>query len=286
MTEETIFDVALRNQKQVEVLGANEIQPEQEVMAAEQVEQVEVEQQEQQLEQLVVETKPKKDHPNFASLRNKAEQMEYERNEAYRIMELERRQNEQRLESLRLELLSNGENKKQDTEEDDSEYDPDGYANNRKIQKIEKKYSKKNAEIEQKLARLEAENAVLTTRTMLRNKYNDWDSIVNNDNLAKLSREYPQLGKTLDSTNDMYAAGESAYLMIKKFGISEEPEANNYDSEKELVQKNAKKPRTIASLNLQQGESPLSKANVFSAGLTKDLEKQLWKEIQESRNKY
>lgn len=284
MLEETIFDVALKAQKQTEVLGANEIQPQPEEAAP--IEQQElVEAAEEPVEQLAPEPKPKKDHPNFASLRNKAEQLEYERNEAYRQIELERKQNEQRLEALRLELLSQSENKKQEIEEDETDYDPDGYANNRKIQKIEKKYSKKTSDIEQKLARLEAENAALTTKSMLRNKYSDWDSIVNSENLAKLSREFPQLGKTLDSTNDMYAAGESAYLMIKKFGITQD-EPDNYDEEKAIIQKNAKKPRTIASLNLQQGESPLSKANIFAAGMTKDLEKQLWKEMQEARDKY
>ncbi len=52
------------------------------------------------------------------------------------------------------------------------------------------------------------------------------------------------------------------------------------------IQKNASKPKPLASVNPQQGDSPLSRANAFANGLTEELKDQLRKEMSESRRGY
>jgi len=49
------------------------------------------------------------------------------------------------------------------------------------------------------------------------------------------------------------------------------------------VQANTAKPRPLTSVSPQSGESPLSRANAFAEGLTPELKKNLFKEMQEAK---
>ena len=55
------------------------------------------------------------------------------------------------------------------------------------------------------------------------------------------------------------------------------------EADKRKAQENSAKPRPMASVSPQQGESPLSHANAFANGLTPELQKQLWKEMQDAK---
>lgn len=68
--------------------------------------------------------------------------------------------------------------------------------------------------------------------------------------------------------------------MIKNLGIVPQEVPN---TEQERVNKNMAKPRPLISASPQQGDSPLSHANAFANGLTDDLKKQLWKEMDQIR---
>ena len=84
-----------------------------------------------------------------------------------------------------------------------------------------------------------------------------------------------------NSSNDLYSTAVSAYTMIKNLGIA--PKGDDFMVQKAQAQKNAAKPKPLASVNPQQGESPLSKANAFANGLTDDLKAQLLKEMYAAR---
>ena len=71
--------------------------------------------------------------------------------------------------------------------------------------------------------------------------------------------------------------------MLKKFGVYQE---TGISPEKELSQKNLAKPRPVASVSPQQGDSPLSRANAFANGLTKEVKDQMWKDTQNARKGY
>ena len=115
-----------------------------------------------------------------------------------------------------------------------------------------------------------------TAETRLKSKYSDFEEVVNPDNIAQLRDAYPSIASSIGNNKDMYSAGETAYLFIKKLGIVPD---NSYDIDKAIAQKNSAKPRPLVSVSPQQGDSPLSRANAFEAGLTDELRDQLRKEM-------
>lgn len=120
-------------------------------------------------------------------------------------------------------------------------------------------------------------------QTRLKAQYPDFDAIVNVDNLSALREAYPELAATIQSSPDLYTQAASAYTLIKKFGLAPDHEVI---ANKNRVAANYTKPRPASSLSPQQGQSPLSRANAFSEGLTDDLRKELLKEMQSSRLNY
>ncbi len=143
-----------------------------------------------------------------------------------------------------------------------------------------KQQNKKILQLEQKLQQQHQANMAAMAQSQLRAKFPDFDKVVNEDNIEQLKYAYPELANTLNSSNDLYSTAVSAYTMIKKLGIIPE---NTYAADKALAQKNASKPKPLASVSPQQGDSALSKANSFANGLTDDLRKQLIKEMNQAR---
>jgi hypothetical protein len=127
-------------------------------------------------------------------------------------------------------------------------------------------------------------NTKQIAQAQLRAKFSDFDKVVTEDNIELLQYEYPELANTLNSSTDLYSTAVSAYTMIKKLGISQEQQSRvTTMADKAQAQKNAAKPKSVASVSPQQGDSPLSNASAFANGLTEDLKKQMIKEMQESR---
>ena len=69
--------------------------------------------------------------------------------------------------------------------------------------------------------------------------------------------------------------------MVKQYGL--DTPKPNYDAEKAIAQRNAAKPKPLASVSPQQGSSPMSQANAFANGMTKDLKAQLLKEMRDAQ---
>ena len=118
----------------------------------------------------------------------------------------------------------------------------------------------------------------------LKATYNDFDSVVNTDTIQRLKQEDPDFAETIAlSTGSLYSRGASTYRRIKDLGIYIE---DKHEKDRERAKKNAAKPRPLTSVSPQQGDSPLSMANAFADGLTPDLKKQLWKEMQQIAKKH
>jgi len=141
-------------------------------------------------------------------------------------------------------------------------------------------YAKKVQQLEQRLQQQNEANIAAIAQSQLRAKFPDFDKVVNEDNIEQLKYAYPELANTLNSSRDVYSTAVSAYTMIKKLGIVPE---EDYMAQKAQAQKNVAKPRPLASVSPQQGDSPLSKANAFANGLTDELRKQLLREMNEAR---
>lgn len=119
--------------------------------------------------------------------------------------------------------------------------------------------------------------------TRIRSQYPDFDRVTTHENLKMLSEVYPELAKSINSSNDLYDKAVSAYTLIKKFGIYEE---HPYSAEKDRALANTAKPKPLASISPQQGDTPLSRANAFANGLTDDLKRTLRAEMSAASKRY
>lgn len=112
--------------------------------------------------------------------------------------------------------------------------------------------AKKDAEFAEQLARL---------------KYTDYDAVVSKQNLQQLVQREPELAKMLMSNPDPVGA----YKLIKKMGLNAE--------DAEILKQNQEKPRSAQSVGQT---SALSQAHAFAQGLTPEVKKSLWAEMQEA----
>ena len=152
---------------------------------------------------------------------------------------------------------------------------PDELAEGKHLAKLNKKIER----LENQIKQGNQQSFAMSTEARLKANYPDFEKVVSQSNVASLSDMYPEIAKTIGESSDLYNKAVSAYTMIKKFGIHQD---EVFVQEKAKVQANAVKPRPLASLSPQQGESPLSKANAFANGLTPELQKQLWKETKDA----
>jgi len=138
-------------------------------------------------------------------------------------------------------------------------------------------------QLKQQLLRQQQQSYNENSKLRLKAKFNDFEQVVNQETIEMLQVLQPEIAQTLNSTQDIYAAGVTAYNIIKNLGLK--PEAN-YESDIKRIQTNAVKPKPMVSINPQQGESALSQANAFANGLTPELKDQLYKEMQNARRNY
>jgi hypothetical protein len=223
---------------------SEDIEPQQ-MQAEEQPEQVEPEQPQEQ---------PRPQQQNFKSIRDRAERAE---------AELRAYKEQQRHQAPQEENL-------------DINIEEDALAEGKHLNKVQKKLKA----MENQLKQYQQQSHLTNVRSMLKDQFPDFDKVLTQDNLDRLNETEPEIAYSLNSTQDPYTAGVSAYKMIKKMGIYEDK--GSYNPNIQTVQKNAAKPRPVASLKLQGGDSPLTHANAFANGLTPDLQKNLYKEMQDA----
>ncbi len=130
-------------------------------------------------------------------------------------------------------------------------------------------------EVETLKAKLEEQN--------FRAKFPDLDEVLSPDNIELLKREDPELADTISK---MPAGSKEqvtlAYKYIKR--ILPKPESKQTPSqsipeEKRKALENAKKPVSIQAISKQ---SAIGNAHIFENGLTPELKKQLWSEMQDA----
>lgn len=177
----------------------------------------------------------------------------------------------------------------QEPEEDLSlDLDEDALAEGKHLRKVDKRFQKMQRELDQykqQAQQAQQQSAQQALQAKLKQQYPDWDQVYSEENIARLQVQEPEIYQALNASTDVYKAGISAYKMIKQMGISAPVDV--YAQDKARAQANASKPKSLASISPQQGDSPLSKANAFANGnLTDDLAKSLWKEMNDARKGY
>jgi hypothetical protein len=199
--------------------------------------------------------------------------------ESWKMLREKAERAERRAEELERMILEAQSKKQPETEEDlNVSVEDDSLVEGKHLSKVNKKIQN----LERQLKQYEQQSSLSSTEIKLKTQYPDFDSVVSADNLNNLRSMYPEIAHTINSSSDLYSKAVAAYTMIKKLGIS--PQEDLYKQEKELAQRNAAKPKSLASISPQQGDSPLSKANAFANGtLTDELKAQMWKEMNQYR---
>ncbi len=201
--------------------------------------------------------------------------------ESWKILREKAERAERRAVELEAALLEASSKKQQQEPDEDLGFsiDEDALAEGKHLNKVSKKIQK----LESQLRQYEQQTAATAIENRLKSQYPDFDSIVSAENLSNLRVAYPELANSINSTADLYSKAVSAYTMIKKLGIAS-PQEDTFQQEKAIAQRNAAKPKSLASISPQQGDSPMSRANAFANGdINDDLKKQLWKEMNQYR---
>lgn len=207
---------------------------------------------------------------NFRAIRDAADRATRERDEA-----LQRLQQYERQSSSAPQYASD----EPEINLDELNIKDDELAEGKHLHKLKTTIKK----LEAKQKQLEQQSYTNSAEVRLRAQYGDFDKVMTLDNIKLFSAAYPELAKSINASNDLYDKAVSAYTLIKRFGI--------YDDQPNLMDKNRAleniaKPKPLASVSPQKGDSPLSHANVFANGLTEDLKKQLRKEMAEASKRY
>lgn len=207
---------------------------------------------------------------NMRALREKAEKAERERDEYGRyIQEIQRR----------AQMIEAQEKQKQAPIEQDYDVNDEDLLEGKHYKKLVGKYKA----LEEKLEQATRSNYATAIEARIKSQYNDFDQVVNADSIKALRDSEPELAESLHANPDIHSKAVATYKAIKRMGLMP---SNEYNPDKELAQKNSAKPKSLASISPQQGESPLSRANAFANGLTDELRKQLLKEMDQARKGY
>lgn len=246
-------------------------QPVEQEIAAEQQEVVDPTNQQPVEEQITQPTEQKSSKPapsvetNMRALREKAERVARERDEMR--ARLEQYEALQKLEAIK--------NHQQQEEDLSVNLGADELAEGKHLTKVQKQTKKQYEQLANQQQQLQS----LIVELKLKSEYPDIEKVVNEDTLAMLKEQEPEIAASLAANPDYYKKAKAAYKMIKNLGLYTE---DNSAAERELVQKNAAKPRPLSSISPQTAESPLSRANAFAQGLTPELKRQLNKEMEDA----
>lgn len=230
---------------------------------------VEVQEQKVQQEEVQQQEQTKQDHPNFRSIREAKERAEQERDmlmkrmiEMEQYMRMQQQQQPQPVEEPDVDL--------------DMDIDADALVEGKSLKKVTSKIKKLEAALRESQVRSQMSMA----EAKLRSEFPDLDKVVTAENIATLNSQYPAIARSLKASNDMYDQASAAYTIIKNLGIYKD-RALEQQQTKALA--NTHKPRSLASVSPQQGDSPLSKANAFANGFTDELKEQLRREMNAAR---
>lgn len=205
--------------------------------------------------------------------------------ESWKVMR-ERVEAAERKAQLAEEALLNAQRSSQNIPQEQPNLDysinDDDLVEGRHLSKVDQKI--KN--LEAKLRQYEQQTVLSATEVRLKQQYPDFDSVVSSENIANLSAAYPELATSINHSPDLYTKAVSAYTLIKKLGIGVTPDT--YESDRALVQKNAAKPKSLASIDPHKSESPLTRANAFASKgpLTDEMKAQAIREMNAARKGY
>jgi len=217
----------------------------------------------QQAETPVIQEPPKETpaQMSWRQLREKAERAERERDELAKEMQKYRQPPQQ---------------KAPEEEDEEIRIQPDDLVEGKHLSRYDKKIRK----MEQQIKEYQTKTYEATAESRIKQEFPDYDKVVTQESLYILQSQFPELAQSISSNPDLYSKAKAAHLAITKLGIN----PNDTSIQQETINKNISKPKPLASIAPQQGDSPLTRANAFASGLTQELKDQLYKEALEAAN--
>jgi hypothetical protein len=200
---------------------------------------------------------------NFRRLRESNEQLQKERE-----------QDRQMMMALQQELLKRNADPQKASEPEVDEFagiDKSDWSTIEQAEKLAAKIA--DSRFEKKWAEAEAKRRKEEMPNRIKSRFQDFDSVVTEDNVKQLQALEPDVAQALSLIGDEEAKAVAAYKYIKAFV----PSAVETTASKQRIQENANQPKSLSSTG---GTSPLSKAGAFEQGLTPALKKQLFAEMQ------
>ena len=121
------------------------------------------------------------------------------------------------------------------------------------------------------------EREASTADERLKNRFPDYDDVVTRDNIETLKSQDPELAMSLYAlAHDPYAQAVAAYKLLKKQGIGDMAKTQ---PQKAKALENSRKPVSVQSVTKS---SAIGEVHKFENGLTPELRKELWKEMQQA----
>ena len=213
----------------------------------------------------VPETKPerKEDHPNFKTLRERAEQAER------RAQELERY-----VQSLQPQQPQQPAQEEQET----YAFEDDTYVEGKQLKRELKNIKKELRETRKQLQEVNQQTSSSSAELRLKARYTDFDAVVNQENIRRLAEERPSLYRSVLANPDLYEKGESVYEIIKSVFAPRD----RYEAQDRKIEENAQKPRSAATA--QASTSPLASIQDYDRRiLTEDRKRQLREQVRNAK---
>lgn len=212
---------------------------------------------------------------HWLQLRVKAAQAEKERDElARKLADIEARQYKQMMQQQQQQQKPVYDHVH---EEDDSmDVGADDLVEGKHLKQV----SQQMRQMQQQLASYQQQSIINAAEMRLKAEFPDFDRVVSKENIETLRLLEPELAAVLDESTNLYPKAVSAYKFIKQLGIHEQSEL--FAKDRGLAQKNAAKPKPVASISPQKGQGALSKANEFVDGpLTEEFMRKMYEEARQ-----
>jgi len=139
-----------------------------------------------------------------------------------------------------------------------------------------KRLNKKLQELERQLKQKDAEGV----EDRLRAKFPDYDEVLTVENVEYMQQHDPELVLSIQRmSDDPYKQALAAYKLLKKTDYHMN---KGTMQEKQKAEDNSKRPVSVQAVRKQ---GALAEANRFSNGLTSELKKALYREMQDCRKR-
>jgi hypothetical protein len=203
---------------------------------------------------------------NMRILRERAEAAERKSQELERMIQMNMSQQQ----STKMQI----------EDEDDFDVSDDTYIEGKHLKKYVKELKRELKNTKKQFEDYNQQAAMTNAEIRLKNQFNDFETVVNKENLEKLAAQKPALYRTILANQDIYDKGYTAYELIKHSGIINDV----YQELDRKVEENRSKPRSAANVSPQTGDTPLTRVGDYDRRvLTEDRKDQLRRQVEEAK---